>query len=426
MFVGQDDASKSVSSFSFEEMPTNRYVESSFWNFDALFQPQQHPARDAHDTFFLQGLVRWSIFLSSLPVNHFVLPFSSCGESSACPSSLHCSDEGDARTRWTWFDWVRSPRSPLCSILPSFLIFPCLLCLAAIFFIFFQLSLQLEDRRCSQESSSNSYNCYFFSHALPACADEAFHSQAIFFDWSRLPQWGRRCHASCRVPSSWGRIMNPQTDRPKWVSYFECSSIFFPCSGLCCGQESDSGRFDWGHFHILPKARYEFVSRFTPHIETDSFLVWSWFRIDSTEVQACIQSIYWAVHGDFCTIKWARQMAWNRQLGHFPAWNVDSDGTSWRRSCHCMGSFSWASDHDPLSLLQHSRSLWLQSGHQHGSKCRAHDSGIANRLSDIKWGQSQLIVGPWLPFFFLLVKALTVIVGDVCLIFVQCSIHIRL
>jgi phenylalanyl-tRNA synthetase alpha chain len=37
----------------FTEMPTNNYVESSFWNFDALFQPQQHPARDAHDTFFL-------------------------------------------------------------------------------------------------------------------------------------------------------------------------------------------------------------------------------------------------------------------------------------------------------------------------------------------------------------------------------------
>lgn len=37
----------------FEEMPTNRYVESSFWNFDSLFQPQSHPARDAHDTFFL-------------------------------------------------------------------------------------------------------------------------------------------------------------------------------------------------------------------------------------------------------------------------------------------------------------------------------------------------------------------------------------
>ncbi|KAI3445570.1 hypothetical protein Pfo_002235 [Paulownia fortunei] len=38
----------------FEEMPTNNFVESSFWNFDALFQPQQHPARDSHDTFFLK------------------------------------------------------------------------------------------------------------------------------------------------------------------------------------------------------------------------------------------------------------------------------------------------------------------------------------------------------------------------------------
>ncbi|RUS69584.1 hypothetical protein EGW08_022654 [Elysia chlorotica] len=37
----------------FSEMPTNNYVESSFWNFDALFQPQQHPARDEHDTFFM-------------------------------------------------------------------------------------------------------------------------------------------------------------------------------------------------------------------------------------------------------------------------------------------------------------------------------------------------------------------------------------
>jgi len=39
----------------FEEMETDRYVESSFWNFDALFQPQAHPARDAHDTFFVSN-----------------------------------------------------------------------------------------------------------------------------------------------------------------------------------------------------------------------------------------------------------------------------------------------------------------------------------------------------------------------------------
>jgi len=38
----------------YEEMPTNKWVESSFWNFDSLFQPQQHPAREAHDTFFIK------------------------------------------------------------------------------------------------------------------------------------------------------------------------------------------------------------------------------------------------------------------------------------------------------------------------------------------------------------------------------------
>lgn len=40
-------------------MPTDNFIESSFWNFDALFQPQQHPARDQHDTFFLRGGWNW-------------------------------------------------------------------------------------------------------------------------------------------------------------------------------------------------------------------------------------------------------------------------------------------------------------------------------------------------------------------------------
>lgn len=38
----------------FEEMKTNNFVESSFWNFDSLFQPQQHPSREMHDTFFIK------------------------------------------------------------------------------------------------------------------------------------------------------------------------------------------------------------------------------------------------------------------------------------------------------------------------------------------------------------------------------------
>lgn len=37
----------------FQEMNTQHWVESSFWNFDSLFIPQQHPARDVQDTFFM-------------------------------------------------------------------------------------------------------------------------------------------------------------------------------------------------------------------------------------------------------------------------------------------------------------------------------------------------------------------------------------
>lgn len=37
-------------------MPTNTFVESGFWCFDALFVPQLHPARELQDTFYLSGL----------------------------------------------------------------------------------------------------------------------------------------------------------------------------------------------------------------------------------------------------------------------------------------------------------------------------------------------------------------------------------
>ncbi|TGZ72628.1 hypothetical protein CRM22_001976 [Opisthorchis felineus] len=49
----REEFSKILSDMGFTEMPTNNYIECSFWNFDSLFQPQQHPARDAHDTFFI-------------------------------------------------------------------------------------------------------------------------------------------------------------------------------------------------------------------------------------------------------------------------------------------------------------------------------------------------------------------------------------
>ncbi|MFP3951710.1 MAG: phenylalanine--tRNA ligase subunit alpha [Candidatus Bathyarchaeia archaeon] len=44
----------------FKEMRGN-YLELSFWNFDALFQPQDHPARDLADTFYLSTPERGSL-----------------------------------------------------------------------------------------------------------------------------------------------------------------------------------------------------------------------------------------------------------------------------------------------------------------------------------------------------------------------------
>jgi phenylalanyl-tRNA synthetase alpha chain len=43
----------------------------SFWNFDALFQPQQHPARDSHDTFFLKGKGFVNLFSHQFDINIF-------------------------------------------------------------------------------------------------------------------------------------------------------------------------------------------------------------------------------------------------------------------------------------------------------------------------------------------------------------------
>ncbi|CUM62486.1 uncharacterized protein PRCAT00000036001 [Priceomyces carsonii] len=45
-------------SMGFTEMPSNKYVETGFWNFDALFVPQQHPARDLQDTFYIKDPAR--------------------------------------------------------------------------------------------------------------------------------------------------------------------------------------------------------------------------------------------------------------------------------------------------------------------------------------------------------------------------------
>ncbi len=53
-FVNQaiEHARKIWTEMGFQEM-TGNLVQSSFWNFDALFSPQDHPAREMQDTFFI-------------------------------------------------------------------------------------------------------------------------------------------------------------------------------------------------------------------------------------------------------------------------------------------------------------------------------------------------------------------------------------
>jgi phenylalanyl-tRNA synthetase alpha chain len=53
-----DEMRRILFDMGFEEM-SGGIVQSSFWNFDALFQPQDHPAREMQDTFFLGE--RWPL-----------------------------------------------------------------------------------------------------------------------------------------------------------------------------------------------------------------------------------------------------------------------------------------------------------------------------------------------------------------------------
>lgn len=52
-----DAVRRKLISFGFEEM-RGSIVESEFWNNDALFMPQFHPARAIHDVYFVEGMPR--------------------------------------------------------------------------------------------------------------------------------------------------------------------------------------------------------------------------------------------------------------------------------------------------------------------------------------------------------------------------------
>ena len=51
-----DEIRENFVTLGFSEINGNM-TQSSFWNFDALFTPQDHPARELQDTFYLDGIV---------------------------------------------------------------------------------------------------------------------------------------------------------------------------------------------------------------------------------------------------------------------------------------------------------------------------------------------------------------------------------
>ena len=63
--------------YRFTEMSTSRFVESAFWNFDSMFVPQQHPAREVQDTFYVKS----GFSLLFPPLFFPVFPFSSSSPS---------------------------------------------------------------------------------------------------------------------------------------------------------------------------------------------------------------------------------------------------------------------------------------------------------------------------------------------------------
>ncbi|KAI5186248.1 phenylalanyl-tRNA synthetase alpha chain [Nematocida homosporus] len=87
----------------FEEMNAGKYVESSFWNFDALFQPQRHPSRNEQDTFFLENPSTAqdpdSEYLRRVEAVHTVGAYGSIGHQA--PWSLEESRKNVLRTHTT-------------------------------------------------------------------------------------------------------------------------------------------------------------------------------------------------------------------------------------------------------------------------------------------------------------------------------------
>ena len=95
-FVNQagDYARKVWTEMGFKEM-SGDIVESSFWVFDALFTPQDHPAREMQDTFFIK-------YESELPENKIVKSVKQSHESGFDSSKGYGYSWNEKEAFWGW------------------------------------------------------------------------------------------------------------------------------------------------------------------------------------------------------------------------------------------------------------------------------------------------------------------------------------
>ena len=88
LYQMRDEFSSILLELGFEEIPTDHFVETAFWDFDVLFTAQQHPAREMQDTFYL-----------SQPANCTSIP------ADLCPKVKKAHEGGDYGSIGYRYEW---------------------------------------------------------------------------------------------------------------------------------------------------------------------------------------------------------------------------------------------------------------------------------------------------------------------------------
>ena len=237
-------------------MPTNNFVESSFWNFDALFQPQQHPARWAAVACSLSCMsmsnLKLRIHITGTPMTHFSFPNQLkphclrritwkrfgryfciiCNGYSLKVRKIH--SDGGWGSQGYGYNWKRE-----------------------------EAAKNLLRTHTTAVSARMLYRwtttCDFVQFLPQACSTEGIPASKILFNRPGVQKWNPGRNPPCRVPPNWGEFL-PSS-----------GIVIFHGSGGDCWQRPDVRRLDRSTLPVLQKA-------------------WHW----EAAFQASLQSLHWA------------------------------------------------------------------------------------------------------------------------------------